>query len=111
MSSRDPGFSRRLRRMTDLPRSARCLNPECTQMCDFGAPARGQQPLFCSTDCRRRYHKTRERLIRRIDRLSTYLARDPDATTADDRDHANEELIQARWLLARFRPEAEQEAS
>lgn len=71
-----------LRCALPLATSARCMNPECSEICEW-SPRRGRPPLFHDRLCHERYHLVRRRLVEEREDIFEALARKPGPSTVE----------------------------
>jgi len=71
-----------LRCALPLATSARCMNPECSEICEW-SPRRGRPPLFHDRLCHERYHLVRRRLVEEREDIFEALARKPGPSTSE----------------------------
>jgi hypothetical protein len=89
-----------LRCALPLATSARCMNPECSEICEW-SPRRGRPPLFHDRLCHERYHLVRRRLVEEREDIFEALARKPGPSTSE-RIYLENQLARRRWLLERY---------
>lgn len=82
------------------PASARCMNPECSEVCVW-SPRRGRPSLFHDRLCHERYHLVRRRLVAEREDILGALAREPRPSTTE-RIYLENQLARRRWLLERY---------
>lgn len=80
-----------------VPAVARCMNPDCTEWCEWTT---GKPRNFHDRKCLERYHRVRQRLLREIQYLASALAKSP-ATSREGRE-LRAQLARRRWHLARY---------
>lgn len=89
-----------LRRARLRPASARCLHPDCTNLCQFRPEIRGKKPLFCSAQCANDHSTQRRQLLAEIESLETAY-RQVSEHSKTGRQLALQ-IKQTDWHLARF---------
>lgn len=84
--------------MRQLPTSARCLNPECSQLCIYRPELPGRQPLYCSDTCRAVASRDRRGLKRELAKATLEL------TTATGTRAVNlrGRIAHLSWVLRRY---------
>lgn len=81
------------------PPRLRCVNPTCTQMCEWTG-GRGRLPKFCSDTCRQQHDNTRKRLVDEIDIIEESM--DHPATGPTLRRRLNSERSKRTFVLYRY---------
>jgi len=80
--------------------SARCMNPECSEVCEW--PQGGGRPArFHDRACQERFQLVQRRLVNEQEDILSALARAP-RPSRSERIFLENQLARRRWLLERY---------
>lgn len=80
------------------PGTARCMHPECSELCTW--PTSGKPALFHHRRCLERYDRDRSRLLEEVQSIEAAVRLEP-ASSRNGR-QLRRHLARRRWHLARY---------